>query len=103
MKSHTIAINDNHTEKRIAKIFLWAIAFAIALYACFVIVATFSIAKRSSMESQEKQLVSEINNLELTYLEQSEALDMIYATSIGFHDVAQASFAVTQNVALDAR
>ncbi len=100
MKSHTIAITNNHTEKRIAKTIMWAIGLMIALYALFVAMATFSVVKRIALETKTKQLVSEINNLELAYLEQSDSLDMMYAATLGFHQVEDTTFAPTPGVAL---
>ncbi|MEN9582594.1 MAG: hypothetical protein RL641_548 [Candidatus Parcubacteria bacterium] len=103
MKTHTLTMTNNFVEKRIAKIILWAMAFFIALYAIFVAMATFSVVRRITAETKTKQMVAEINNLELAYLEQSESLDMIYATTLGFHDVASTTFAVTPSVALNVR
>lgn len=103
MKNHTsqaIAITNNHAERRIAKSIMWAIGFMVALYALFVSMATFSVIKRIALETKTKQMVSEINNLELAYLEQSESLDMMYAATLGFHDVADTTFAATPGVAL---
>jgi Na+(H+)/acetate symporter ActP len=98
--SQTIAIKNNFAEKRIAKSIMWAIGFMIALYAMFIAMATFSVVKRIALETKTKQMVSEINNLELAYLEQSESLDMIYAATLGFRDVADTTFAATPGVAL---
>ncbi len=103
MKTHTIAINSNHTEKRIAKIVLGAIGLTVALYAVLIAVATFSVVKRISFETKTKQLVSEINNLELSYLEQSEALDMMYAQANGFRDVTKTTFVAVPSVAYNVR
>jgi hypothetical protein len=101
--TQTIAINNNFTEKRIAKSLMLAIGCCVALYAIFVAMATFSVVRRISYETKTKQLVSEINNLELSYLEQSESLDMIYAATLGFRDVASTTFATAANVALHVR
>lgn len=104
MKTHTtqtIAMNNNYTEKRIAKSVMWAIGFSVALYAVFVSMATFSVVRRIALETKTKQLSSVINNLELSYLEQSESLDMAYAATLGFHDVASTTFAATPGVALN--
>ncbi|HRH31650.1 MAG TPA: hypothetical protein PK950_03210 [Candidatus Paceibacterota bacterium] len=98
--SQTIALSNNYSEKRIAKSIMWGIGLMVALYAVFVSMATFSVVKRIALETKTKQLVSEINNLELAYLEQSESLDMIYAATLGFKDVADTTFAATPGVAL---
>ncbi len=98
--SQAIALSNNYSEKRIAKSIMWGIGLMVALYAVFVSMATFSVVKRIALETKTKQLVSEINNLELAYLEQSESLDMIYAATLGFKDVADTTFAATPGVAL---
>ncbi len=103
MTNQTIAINNIHAEKRIAKIIIFSIGFFVALYSIFIAMATFSVVRRISFETKTKQLVSEINNLELSYLEQSEALDMIYAETLGFRDVAKTTFATAPNVAYNVR
>lgn len=103
MKTQTIAINNNYTEKKIAKTILWLIGLAVMVYAVLIAMATFSVVKRISFETKTKQLVSEINNLELSYLEQSEALDMMYAQANGFHDVNKTTFVAVPSVAYNAR
>jgi hypothetical protein len=102
MKTQALAINNNYTEKRIAKSIMWAIGFCVALYAVFVSMATFSVVRRIALETKTKQLASEINNLELSYLEQSESLDMMYAATLGFRDVAKDTFAAAPSVAYNA-
>ncbi len=99
----TIAVANNHTEKKIATSIIWAIGGMVALYAVFVSMVTFSVVKRIALETKTKQLVSEINNLELAYLEQSSSLDMMYAVTMGFHDVEDTTFAATPGVALHVR
>lgn len=101
--SQTIAMNNNYTEKRIAKSVMWAIGFAVALYAVFISMATFSVVRRIALETKTKQLSAEINNIELAYLEQSESLDMAYAETLGFRDVANTTFASTPEVAINVR
>ncbi len=101
MKTQTLVIN-NYTEKRIAKMVIWAIGFSIALYAVFVAMATFSVVRRIALETKAKQLSSEINNLELTYMQESGAIDMVYANSLGFKDVTKTTFAAPDNVAYNA-
>ena len=101
MKTRTLAINNNVSEKRIAKSLMWAIAFFVALYALFVAMATFSVVRRITLETKTKQMISDINNLELSYLEQSESLDMIYAATLGFRNVTSTTFANASNVAIN--
>lgn len=99
MTKHRLITNTTY-ERSLIKGLLWMIGGSVLSYGLFISLATFSVVERISTEKKEKQLSSEIHDMELSYLQKSEQLDVTFAKTIGFIDVLSQNFAPEPSVAL---
>ena len=97
--SNTLPFNE-----RLGKSLLIALIMGLCVYASMIGSITVSVISRKSIESDTRNLISEINRLELTYLSVSQSMDIEYAHSHNFVNTPISSFAsIDQPVALNAK
>ncbi len=92
-KSYSPILNSRSLEERIARSFLTLLLLALGVYSFMIGSITVSTISSKSMESDTHKTISELNNLELSYLKASESIDANYAYGHNFIDAKEMSFA----------
>ncbi|MFA6585632.1 MAG: hypothetical protein WCS86_00525 [Candidatus Paceibacterota bacterium] len=90
LKSYTNNVNiiDNgNLQVRILHTMLWMVAILAFCYVIFLGNMVFNIVERKAFESEALTLSSEVGNLELRYLSESEKVDLNLAYSLGFKEI----------------
>jgi len=71
---------------------LWFTAGLAVLYVVFLGNMVFNIVERRALETEARTLMSQVGDLELTYLSMSSSLDLNFSYAMGFKE-AKANFA----------
>jgi len=90
--TNDIAQNIN-TQKTLFSILITGSVILFAVYIYLVSSITFNVIARKSLEKTVVSLTSEVNQLDLTYLNNANKIDKEYALSNGFVDTHQNLFA----------
>ena len=90
--TNDIAQNIN-TQKTLFRILITGSVILFAVYIYLVSSITFNVIARKSLEKTVVSLTSEVNQLDLTYLNNANKIDKEYALSNGFVDTHQNLFA----------
>ena len=93
-KEITNDITQNiNTQRILFRILVTGSIMLFAVYVYLIGSITFNVIARKSLENTVSSLTSQVNQLELTYLNNVNAINKDYAVSIGFVDVNQNIFA----------
>ena len=90
--TNDIAQNIN-TQRVLFRALIVGSALLFAVYIYLVGSITFNVIARKSLENTVASLTSEVNQLDLSYLNNENKIDKAYALSNGFVDVHQNIFA----------
>lgn len=82
-----------NTQKMLLKVLLISSAVLFTVYIYLIGSITFNVIARKTLESTVASLTGQINQLELTYLNDINNIDKEYALSNGFVEVKQNLFA----------
>lgn len=91
--NRTITLVEGSIERNVFLLVSSAIAVSFAFYLVFVGVTIVNIVDRKNIESGNRTLSSKVSGLELSYLSESNKIDLNLAYSIGFEDATNAIFA----------
>lgn len=104
LKQHTAIINQSDLGKRLFYGVSAMLGLLFLSYVYFLGTITFDIVERKALESEAKNLASDVSALELQYLALSNNIDMQFAGTLGFAEAKVQHFAsrapVAQNLAL---
>ena len=81
--------NNINTQKALFRIIITCFVILFTAYAYLIGSITFNVIARKSLEGTILSLTSEVNELEITYLNSVNQIDKDYALSKGFVDVHQ--------------
>ena len=84
---------NTDTQKKLLRILLASSAVLFTIYIYLIGSITFNVIARKTLEGTVVSLNGHINQLELTYLNNINAIDKEYALSNGFVEVKQNLFA----------
>src|ERR1035437_3361352 len=90
-------VNNDDLRKRILNIMLMSLG---ALALCYVFILgnmIFNIVQRKTFESNARSLSNEVGQLELSYLSESNKIDLVFAQSMGFKEI-KAKFATRKPI-----
>jgi hypothetical protein len=90
--TNDIAQNIN-TQKALFRILITGSVVLFAIYIYLVSSITFNVIARKSLEKNVVSLTSEVNQLDLTYLNNANKIDKEYALANGFVEIHQNLFA----------
>jgi hypothetical protein len=90
--TNDIAQNIN-TQRMLFRILITGSIMLFAVYVYLIGSITFNVIARKSLENTVSSLTTQVNQLELTYLNNVNAINKDYALSMGFVDVNQNIFA----------
>jgi hypothetical protein len=90
--TNDIAQNMN-TQRVLFRTLIIGSALLFAVYIYLIGSITFNVIARKSLEANVASLTSEVNSLDLTYLNNANKIDKEYALSNGFVEVHQNIFA----------
>ena len=91
-------VNNNELQRRILNILFWSLgAFAIS-YALLMGKMIFNIVERKALEANARTLSNEVGSLELQYLAFSDKVDLNLASSMGFKETTEKSFATRESL-----
>jgi cell division septal protein FtsQ len=92
-KAITNDITQNiKTQKMLLRVLIYSSIVLCAVYLYLVGSITFNVIARRSLENTVVTLTNNVNQLELTYLNNIKGIDKNYAFSKGFVDVRQNIF-----------
>lgn len=93
-KAITNDITQNiKTQKMLLRVLIYSSIVLCAIYIYLVGSITFNVIARKSLENTVVSLTNNVNQLELTYLNNIRGIDKDYALSNGFVEVKQNIFA----------
>lgn len=93
-KAITKDIKENiQTQKTLLHVLMYSSVVLCAIYIYLIGSITFDVIARKSLENTVVNLTNDVNQLELTYLNNVKGIDKDYAISKGFVDVHQNIFA----------
>lgn len=93
-KAITTELSHNmNTQKMLFRIMIISLVVLFTAYVYLIGSITFNVIARKSLESTIANLTTEVNELEISYLDGLNSLDKDYALSKGFVDVRQNIFA----------
>lgn len=84
-------------QKKITKIIFGIFMLAVILYVFFIGIMSVSAARMDDVESQERELRSNISELEYEYLSLGKNITISYARSLGFSEPKKVIF-VTEKI-----
>ena len=90
-------VQNIDTQRTLFRVLIISSIVLFATYIYLVSSITFNVIARKSLENTVVNLTSQVNQLELTYLNSVNEIDKEYAKSKGFIDVPQNIFA-TRNI-----
>jgi hypothetical protein len=90
--TNDIAQNIN-TQRILFRILVTGSVMLFAVYVYLIGSITFNVIARKSLENTVSSLTTQVNQLELTYLNSVNAINKDYAVSMGFVNVNQNIFA----------
>ena len=86
-------VQNIDTQRTLFRILIISSIVLFATYIYLVSSITFNVIARKSLENTVVNLTSQVNQLDLTYLNNINEIDKEYAKSKGFVDVSQNIFA----------
>ena len=93
-KAITTELSHNmNTQKMLFRIMIISLVVLFTAYVYLIGSITFNVIARKSLESTIANLTTEVNELEISYLDGLNSIDKDYALSKGFVDVRQNIFA----------
>lgn len=92
LKMNTRIINNDNLMERFFRALCVTLGLLFLSYLYFLGSITFGIVERRALETQAKDLASEVSNLELQYLALSNKIDMRLAGTLGFAETKSARF-----------
>lgn len=93
-KAITNELSHNmNTQRALFRVMIICLVVLFTAYAYLIGSITFNVIARKSLESTILSLNSEVNELEITYLDNVNQIDKDYALSKGFVEVHQNIFA----------
>ena len=93
-KAITTELSHNmNTQKMLFRIMIISLVVLFTAYVYLIGSITFNVIARKSLESTIANLTTEVNELEISYLDGLNNIDKDYALSKGFVDVRQNIFA----------
>jgi len=93
-KAITTELSHNmNTQKMLFRIMIISLVVLFTAYVYLIGSINFNVIARKSLESTIANLTTEVNELEISYLDGLNSLDKDYALSKGFVDVRQNIFA----------
>jgi len=93
-KAITTELSHNmNTQKMLFRIMIISLVVLFTAYVYLIGSITFNVIARKSLESTIANLTTEVNGLEISYLDGLNSIDKDYALSKGFVDVRQNIFA----------
>lgn len=93
-KAITNELSHNmNTQRVLFRVMVTCLVVLFTAYAYLIGSITFNVIARKSLESTILSLNSEVNELEITYLDNVNQIDKDYAISKGFVEVRQNIFA----------
>lgn len=91
--NRTITLVEGSIGRNVFLLISSALAVSFALYLVFVGVTIVNIVDRKNIDNGNRTLSSKVSELELTYLSESNKIDLDLAYSKGFKDAVNAVFA----------
>lgn len=92
-----VSVINTNLEKVALRFILWSF-FALSLCYMFMLGNTVkNIIERRSFESEARNISAEVSNLELTYLNMSNSIDLNYSHAKGFTE-AKVNFATRKSL-----
>lgn len=86
-------ISENiNTQKVLFRVLLGSVVFLAVIYIYLIGSITFNIVARKSLENTIATMTSQVNKLDLTYLNKVNEIDKDYALTNGFVEVRQNLF-----------
>ena len=93
-KAITTELSHNmNTQKVLFRIMIISLVVLFTAYVYLIGSITFNVIARKSLESTIANLTTEVNELEISYLDGLNSIDKDYALSKGFVDVRRNIFA----------
>src|SRR5258708_38516778 len=86
-------VNNNNLEGRLLNLMLVSLGALALAYVLILGNMVFNIVQRRNLEARAHMLSNEVSELELTYLSQSNKIDLSYGYAKGFKEI-KAKFAV---------
>ncbi len=84
---------EGHVERKAFLFLTTMLGFSIILYLIFVIQTTVNIVGRKNLENANRAQGSRVNELVLSYLSESNKINLGLAYSLGFKDSKNTTFA----------
>ncbi len=92
-------VNNQDLEKRVFKTLIGMFLVLFLAYIYFVGHTIFDIVARKSIDTEARNLTSNVSSLELEYFSLSNKIDLAYAKSSGFINPNETAFADKTNLA----
>lgn len=91
--NRTITLVEGHIERMMFLFLMIILGFSFFLYLVFVGQTIVNIVERKNIENENRVLSSRVNKLELSYLSETNKIDLALAYSLGFQDSKNTVFA----------
>jgi len=91
----------NNIEKNIFTLLVVGIFLSIFLYVYFISTSVVNVVQRKSIEIETQMLSSNVGELESEYISLSKNITLSYASSLGFVEPENVSFAYTKSFAVN--
>lgn len=86
-------VENINTQKILFRVLLTCLIILFTVYIYIIGSITFNVIARKSLENTVASLTSNVNQMDLSYLNSVNKIDKEYALSLGFVDVHQNIFA----------
>ncbi len=93
LNNRTVTIVEGNVHKTAFLLVSAALLASFAMYLFFVGTTIFNIVERKNTDNDNRSLSSRVSELELSYLSESNKIDLNLAYSLGFKDATGATFA----------
>ncbi|MFA6397954.1 MAG: hypothetical protein WDK96_03895 [Candidatus Paceibacterota bacterium] len=96
IKLNTNIVNTGNLEKKVFRGLAISSGFLIALHVFLLCNTVFNVVERKTMEIESRNLSSQIGSLEGEYMSLNKTIDLSLASSLGFKESQNTSFASRQ-------
>ncbi len=80
-------VSNNNIEKRVLNALLYTLGAFALLYVLMLSNMVWNIVERKSLEAEAKNISNEVGNLELTYLDMFNKVDLSLSSKMGFYEI----------------